>query len=141
MVLLIAFPQLAEGPLGQVDPLYRALRLEHIVEYQPLIMLDWWAEGRYGEVLARALRIMGIALVAVPFLALRLSQRSRPDHRAWVALAVFLGLWLPIAFLQVRFSTYAQAVLIIPYAGLVGAWLHRLAATSSRPASPCCGRR
>ena len=67
---------------------------------------------------------MGIALAALPFLIVML-VRSRPERRAWVALALALVVFLPIACDEVHFGTYAQALLVIPYAACV-AWLLRL---------------
>ena len=64
---------------------------------------------------------MGIALAALPFLIVML-VRNRPERRAWVALALALVVFLPIACDEVHFGTYAQALLVIPYAACV-AWL------------------
>jgi hypothetical protein len=119
--MLILFPSLRVGPYGPVDPLYARLRLRQIVEYQPLIPGAWLSAGDFAEIAQRSLRIMGIALIAVPYLLVRIG-RDQSERRAWVAIALALALFLPLAFAEVHFGTYAQALLVIPYAAGV-AWL------------------
>ena len=48
-LMLTMFPALQAGPLGEVDPLYRQLRLERIVEIQPLVALDAFGARALGE--------------------------------------------------------------------------------------------
>jgi hypothetical protein len=115
------FPTLRAGPLGPVDPLYAHLRLRQIVEYQPLIPRAWLNAGRFEEIAQRSLRIMGIALIALPWLLVRICRRDG-EHRAWVAIALALLIFFPVALDEVHFATYAQALLVIPYAACV-AWL------------------
>ena len=129
--MLVLFPSLRAGPLGQVDPLYEHLRLQQIVEYQPLIPGAWLSAGRFEEIAQRAVRIMGIALAALPFLIVMLARRQ-PERRAWVALALAMVVFLPIACDEVHFGTYAQALLVIPYAACV-AWLIRRTETRLAP--------
>jgi hypothetical protein len=115
------FPSLRTGPLGPVDPLYEHLRLRQIVEYQPLIPRAWLSAGRFAEIVQRSLRIMGIALIALPWLLVRFGRREG-EHRAWVAIGLALLVFFPVALDEVHFATYAQALLVIPYAACV-AWL------------------
>ncbi len=131
--MLTLFPGLRAGPLGPVDPLYEHLRLQQIVEYQPLIPGAWLSAGRFEEIAQRAVRIMGIALVALPFL-LAIVSRDRPERRAWVAIALALVLYLPIALEEVHFGTYAQALLVIPYSACI-AWLLRSTESRLRPSA------
>jgi hypothetical protein len=126
-VMLALFPTLIQGPLGTVDPLYRELRLERIVEIQPLIQPRRLAAGEYGAVLGRAVTMLGIALFALPFLAVRLFRSPPAERACWVVIALALLLFLPLAVHQVRWSGYTQILLIIPYAALIGAQLGRLA--------------
>ncbi len=123
--MLTLFPGLRAGPYGPVDPLYQHLRLQQIVEYQPLIPAAWLSAGRFEEIARRGLRIMGIALIALPYLLIRIG-RSEAERRAWVAIGVALVVFLPIALEEVHFGTYAQALLVIPYAACVVALLGRL---------------
>ncbi len=120
--MLILFPELARGPLGAVDPLYNKVRLQRIVEIQPLISLKRLAAGRLGEIANRVIQVIGIAFVAVPFLVALLRRPALPGHRVWVTFALALAIFLPLAAYQVRWSSYAQVLLVPPYAAFV-AWL------------------
>jgi hypothetical protein len=122
LAMLILFPELARGPLGEVDPLYDELRLQRIVEIQPLVSLERLAAGRLGEIANRVIQVIGIALVAVPFLVALVRRPTLPGHRVWVAVALALAIFLPLAAYQVRWSSYAQVLLVPPYSALV-AWL------------------
>jgi hypothetical protein len=119
--MLILFPSLRAGPLGPVDPLYERLRLTQIVEYQPLIPAAWLSAGRFEEIAQRSLRIMGIALFALPYLLVRIAG-CQAERRAWVAIGLGLAIFFPIALAEVHFGTYAQGLLVIPYAAGV-MWL------------------
>jgi hypothetical protein len=44
------------------------------------------------------------------------------ERRAWVCVAIALAVFLALALHQVRWSSYTEALLVLPYAGLV-AWL------------------
>jgi hypothetical protein len=122
LAMLILFPQLAQGPLGAVDPLYDRLRLQRIVEIQPLVSLARLAAGRLGEVVNRVIQVIGIAFIAVPFLGVLLARPRVRGHRIWVAIALALAVFLPLAAYQIRWSIDAQLLLVPPYAAAV-AWL------------------
>jgi hypothetical protein len=125
-VMLIMFPDLQRGPLGQVDPLYQSLRLERIVEVQPLIAFESLSATELGHAANRLIQIVGIAALALPFL-LVLLVRPSATQRLWLAVALVLAVFLPLAFYQVRWSSYAQVALLLPYSAGVGWLLHRLA--------------
>lgn len=121
-VMLLCFPELRQGPLGQVDPLYARVRLQNIIEIQPLVPSQWLAFDHLGYALGRLIRVVGIALVALPCLGILLVRRSGPAWRFWATVALALLAFVPLAFYQVRWATYAQAFLVWPYAAGV-AWL------------------
>jgi hypothetical protein len=125
-LMLAMFPALQQGPLGEVDPLYRQLRLERIVEIQPLVALDAPSVRALGEAANRVIGIIGIAFVAVPFLIVLLLRPS-PTRRLWLAVALIVATFLPLAFYQVRWSSYAQIALLLPYSAALGWLLHHLA--------------
>jgi hypothetical protein len=125
-LMLIMFPALQQGPLGEVDPVYQHLRLERIVEIQPLVALDGLSATELGEAANRLIQIVGIALVALPFLLVLVGRPSATQH-LWLAVALALAVFLPLAFHQVRWSSYAQIALLLPYSAAVGWGLHRLA--------------
>jgi hypothetical protein len=120
------FPVVGLGPLGPVDPLYRSLRLERIVEIQPLLQPGLIAQGQTGEVARRALVILGLVLVVVPVLATRLR------NRAWWPVALGLVVFIPLAIHQVRWSAYAQILLVVAYAP----WLVWLVGKLGAPLRP-----
>jgi hypothetical protein len=122
LAMLILFPELARGPLGEVDPLYDEIRLQRIVEIQPLVSLERLAAGRLGEIANRVIQVVGIAFLAVPFLVVLLRRPSLPGHRVWVGFALALAMFLPLAAYQMRWSSYAQVLLVPPYSALI-AWL------------------
>lgn len=122
LVTLLLFPELRQGPLGEVDPFYHQHRLSEIVEFQPLIRPEWVAEAQVGFIGHRFLQTFGIALLALPFLGQRLARRREAGHRIWVLCTLALAAYTVLAFQQQRWAAYAQLVLVIPYAGGV-AWL------------------
>jgi len=121
-LMVLLFPDLRAGPLGQVDPLYAHVRLQNIVEIQPLIETHWLAAGLYGQVIGRAVKVLGLALVAVPFLILLLSRTQGAARRFWLVVALALLAYLPLAIAEVRWASYTEALLAWPYAAAV-AWL------------------
>jgi hypothetical protein len=126
-LMLAMFPALEAGPLGQVDPLYRHLRLERIVEIQPLVALETLNARTLGEAANRVIQVVGIAFVALPFLVWLL-LRASSTRRLWCAVALFLAVYLPLAWHQVRWSSYAQVALLLPYSAALGWLLYQLAA-------------
>ena len=131
-VMLLCFPDLRYGPLGTVDPLYARIRLHNIVEIQPLLPADWLSSGHLGETLGRVIKVVGIALFAVPFLGVLLLRGTGVAWRFWATVAVALLAFLPLAFYQVRWASYAEAFLVWPYAAAVAWALSRLARTAGR---------
>jgi hypothetical protein len=143
-IMLALFPTLIQGPLGTVDPLYRELRLERIVEIQPLIQPSRLAAGDYGAVLGRVIMILGIALLAIPYLVQRLLASGPEERRFWTVIALALLAFLPLAFYQVRWSSYTQVLLVVAYAAFVddvlARMMRRIPATTlqfARPGAIC----
>ena len=129
-IMALAFPDLRQGPLGQVDPLYDRIRLQNIIEIQPLLRTDWIASGRIGEALERLIKGVGIALIALPCLGILLARTSGPARRFWATVALALLVFLPLAFHQVRWASYAEAFLVWPYAAGIAWLLGRLSGAS-----------
>jgi hypothetical protein len=130
VLMLLCFPDLRYGPLGTVDPLYARIRLHNIVEIQPLLPADWLTSGRLGEILGRVIRVIGIALFALPFLGVLLVRGSGAAWRFWATVALALLAFVPLAFYQVRWASYAEAFLVWPYAAAVAWALGRLTRTA-----------
>jgi hypothetical protein len=130
--MLALFPELRQGPLGQVDPLYARLRLQNIVEIQPLMPARWLLSGRIAEAVRRVVEFLGIGLFALPCLGLLLVRRSGPARRFWATVALALLVFVPLAFHQVRWTSYAEAFLVWPYAAGVAWLLGRLSGALER---------
>lgn len=130
--MLNLFPDLRDGPLGQVDPLYARLRLERIVEVQPLVPLGWLTAGEFGKAATRLVQLVGIALPALPFLVFHLLRRPDASRRLWLSVALALAVFLLLAFYQVRWSSYAQTLLVLPYSAFVAWLMVRLAGPGQR---------
>ena len=129
-IMALAFPDLRQGPLGQVDPLYDRIRLQNIIEIQPLLRTDWMASGRIGEALERLIKAVGIGLIALPCLGILLARSSGAAWRFWATVALALLVFLPLAFHQVRWASYAEAFLVWPYAAAIAWLLGRLSRAS-----------
>jgi hypothetical protein len=137
LALLVLFPELRQGPLGYVDPLYAQVRLRRISEIQPLLSPDW-LEGDLGPKVRRALRYLGLGLLAVPFIVTLVVREQGDRRRIWVCIAMALGLFVGLTFYQIRWSSYAQLFLVLPYSALMGSLLRRVAERASARALPFC---
>src|SRR5690606_9561437 len=126
VLMVVLFPGLRHGALGAVDPLYARIRLQNILEFQPLVSIDLLTSDGLGEALGRVIRVLGIALFAVPFLCILLRRSTGPARRFWATVALALLAFLPLAFYQVRWGGYAEAFLVWPYAAAVLAAIERL---------------
>lgn len=131
-VMLLAFPELRYGPLGTVDPLYARIRLSNIVEIQPLVSAEWLSSGRFGEALGRLIKVVGIAGFALPCLGVLLVRRNGAAWRFWATVALALLAFLPLAFYQVRWASYAETFLVWPYAAGIVWCLARLTRAAGR---------
>ena len=65
--------------------------------------------------LHRVIRFVGLAFPAVPFLVLLLVRRRDPSRRIWAYVALTLAIVLALTVYQVRWASYAQALLLLPY--------------------------
>lgn len=131
-VMLLCFPDLRHGPLGTVDPLYARIRLHNILEIQPLLPADWLTNGRLAEAVGRLVAVVGIAAFAIPCLGVLLLRSTGAAWRFWATVAVALLAFLPLAFYQVRWASYAEAFLVWPYAAAVTFAVSRLAPNGGR---------
>lgn len=125
-IMIALFPELRAGPLGTVDPVYRELRLERIIEIQPLIPAAWLAEGAWVWILGRVCLLVGPAVLAVPAMIWLLRRGPGPVRRHWLPVASGLAVFLPLSFYQNRWSIYAEALLVVPYGVVMAALLHAL---------------
>lgn len=123
-LLWLAAPDLFTRPIGPTDPLQLAIYLEHIRELQPAVRLN--SDIGWSELVAVAILRLGIAVPAILFLLHRFWHSEERERRAWGLLAVATAIYVPMALLQLRWSIYALAVLILPYAALAATALRAL---------------
>jgi len=106
----LVFPSFFQGPLQQVTPYYRATRLVHIGELQPL-----W-HGAWPVNLGRVLFWTGLTALGT---ATTLRQWWRaPLHPLWSMLSIGLLVFLPLGILEIRWLPYT-ALLALPGLGLL----------------------
>lgn len=130
-LLWLVQPGLFADPMDNGDALYRAKHMVHIEELQPLVQLPDPDDGGWAKALTWPILWLGLALLAGPWLLVRIRASTGPERLAWVYLGLGAGLFLPLAAGQVRWAFYPEVFLLIPYAALAGALLDRIAARAS----------
>ncbi len=126
----LVFPGFYDGPMGQEDPAVAEIWLDKVAEIRPLIS---WQRLEFGP----ALSFLGIALLALPHLAIHLAgARAATAWPGQAYIALGLIIFLPLAlFYMVRWTPYAIILLLFPYADLlarVSDWLGRNLAPLTR---------
>ena len=85
-LLWFALPGLFANPMDSGDAFYRAKHMIHIEELQPLIRLPDSLDGDWAGAVKRPLLWLGLALMAVPWLAYRIWKAPAgggPGRSAW----------------------------------------------------------
>lgn len=127
----LLFPKFFVGPLAEIDPRIVERWFAAVSEVQsPLIGHDPLYAAHL--VLHYAGPPLAAALV-LPFLLRRATGRER---RAWLAIALALALFLPLALWQVRWSSYAQLAAVAPLTALLLGALDRLGLASAPAPTP-----
>ncbi len=119
-VMLLVFPKFFLGPEVGYDPRLRPIFLDRITETQPLYPTD-------SITLGWLLIYLGPAIFGFPYLAMRLwRDRATEAWSGWVYLTLLLGLYVTLAILMQRFSTYAQILLAVVLADIMAGLLARV---------------
>jgi hypothetical protein len=114
------FPGFIRGPFAGVEPETRLLWLRQVSELHPLLS---GTDGHMG----RVLYFVGPALVALPWSIRRIVVGRRSGGSSGhVLYAILLGVFLALAFVQIRWSLYVQGLAAIGLAGAVGSALRRI---------------
>ena len=120
----VFFPDFFDGPLGNVDDIYRRVRLANIAELKPLF------SGAWQRGLSRFFIYFGIAVPTIPVLVYHLVKPREPEVRFWAYVSIGLLIFTPRAILQIRWVPYVGILLLPGYAWLVSRVLgnieHRL---------------
>ncbi len=128
LLLWSQFPQAFANPMGAGGDLYLRKHFANISEIQPLINVavlrsDQWATG-----LSKAILWLGVAIPAVPWLVYRLWRSRGIARRLWLLVAIGSLAFVPLTFYQVRWVSYAETILVLPYADLAAAIVARMSA-------------
>lgn len=107
------FPSVLSAPLRLVDPRIDAIFHGDVVEIHSIYhagRLDWNVAEN---------------LIFVPLVIVFLLRRFRRDGAdpLWLTVAVGVALWTPLALYQQRHALFAQVVLVLPLASLLGSAL------------------
>jgi len=117
-VLWLAFPKFYSGPFVDVDPRVVPIWLSQVLEVRPLVSLD-------NPNLVWPIFWLGIAVPSLPFLAWMLWRERGLAARSWLYVAAALLVYVPLSFYQVRWATYAEMLLLLPYTELLWRLLER----------------
>jgi hypothetical protein len=109
---LLCFPKFYNGPFVDVDPRIIPIWLNKVNEVQPLI------SGSNSLVIP--VQILGPAVLCFLFLCyLILSKRRTENWNGWLFISLAAIVFILISLYQVRWSVYAQVLLIIPMTALM----------------------
>ncbi|MEE9294785.1 MAG: hypothetical protein V3W34_07475 [Phycisphaerae bacterium] len=119
-------PGFFESPLADVDELYRTVRLAHIEELQPVFSPAARHRWGWGTAVAMPLFWLGIAVPTLPYLGYLITTRSGLERRVWVFIGLGAVAFIALTVAQVRWSSYAEILLLPPYAHLAATLLTRV---------------
>lgn len=126
-ILLPLRPELM--PMAAVDPLYYAKSFVHTQEIRPTLVFPPFS---WDDTVLRPITYLGPAVLALPGLWWLLRRAPTAGRWAWLAVGAATAVYLPLAVHQVRWAGYAEALLVLPYAAVLGEWAARME-TALRP--------
>jgi hypothetical protein len=109
VLLWVFLPALTKGPLADVSPEVTRIYVRNVAEMRPLL-----ASGP-GRSLAAA--VIGAAAICIPLLLRRVARGPRAS--GWLYVAAATGLFMPLSFLQIRWTPYTQVLLALPLAEII----------------------
>ena len=115
------FPQFFGGPYVDVNPRVVSVWLDKVQEVRALISVE-----RPLRSLREVVFLLGHVIVAVPVLIWLVRRHTGAERQGWIFIAIAVGTFVPLTLYQVRWATYAEFVLVIPYAVLMGVTLDAL---------------
>ena len=122
-------PGFLAGPMGAVDAQYAASHLSETAGRQSVLSLSGEARLDRVAALARAVAWLGIAPPALLWIALLIRREPATARAPRLHLGLGGLLFTGLAAAQIRWSGYAQVVLLPAYVGLAG---HLLALLENR---------
>jgi hypothetical protein len=102
-----------KGPLAGVDPEVTRIYVQNVAEMEPLLASG---PGR-----SMAVTVLASAALCAPLLFRRIARG--PRIAGWVYVTAALAAFIPLAFHQIRWVSYVQALLVIPFTEIIlAAW-------------------
>jgi hypothetical protein len=111
LLTLICFPKFYKGPMADVDPRIIPIWLHKVREVQPLLSSSYFVIP---------LQLFGSAVLCFPFLCyLMLKERRHESWNGWLFISLAAVIFILISLYQIRWSAYAQTLLIMPMTALM----------------------
>lgn len=126
LLLWSLFPQVFANPMEAGGDLYLRKHQANIAEIQPLIDVAALQSGRWVKAAGSAILWLGIAIPTLPWLAYRLWRSEGAARQLWLLITITSLAFVPLTLYQVRWASYAETVLVLPYADLAAAIAARL---------------
>jgi len=112
LTTLFCFTGFFKGPFADVDPRIIPIWLNKVSEVQPLI------SG--SDSLVVPAQLLGSAVLCLPFLCYVILRESRNENwKGWVFILLAPAVFILLALYQIRWSVYAQILLIISMTALM----------------------
>ena len=134
LLFWLQFPQAFADPMGAGGDLYLRKHFVNIAEIQQLIDVSDLQMDRWAKAVGSAVLWLGIAIPALPWLAYRLWRSRGVARWHWLLIALVSLAYVPLTLYQVRWASYAETVLVLPYADLAVAIAARLSVRFSERA-------
>jgi hypothetical protein len=110
-VILLFFPKFYRGPFADVDPRIIPIWLSRVKEVQPLLNV---------LTLTIPFQLFGSFVLAIAFIIYLMLSKSYNENRdGWLFISFAAVIFITISLYQIRWSAYAQILLIIPMTGLM----------------------
>ena len=115
LLVAMLFPQFFGGPYVDVNPRVVSVWLDKVQEVRSLISAE-----RPLRSLREVVFLLGHAIAAIPVVIWLIRGTRGAERQGWVLIAIGVGVFVPLTLYQARWATYAEFVLVIPYAVLMG---------------------
>ena len=125
------FSQFFGAPYVDVNPRVVSVWLDKVQEVRALISVE-----RPLRSLREVVFLLGHVIASIPALIWLIRRTKGAECQGWVFVAIAVSTFVPLTLYQARWATYAEFVLVIPYAVLMGSALdaiqRRLEADNAR---------
>jgi len=129
------FPDVLSNPMRNSDELFATLFLANIAELQPVVSLSAMTSGDWWNQLAKFFLWLGIVIPGIPLLAHLARQDSGSDRiNPWIYIVICSCIYLPLSFLEIRWTPYVAILFLPGYAWLVSGLMKRVSRLAVSPA-------